>query len=253
MDQNALVPLKEFLTNLVNWLKNTNINIDEFEIIDTSFEDWGEIITKSSKVLGFVVKAYNSFQQIIFRKFIKGLAMKINNKEALDYASKQNLDDYLSKKKNLEFVYNTIRKSLTANSLKCTELLAIIVGEILLKQIEMSPENIIIIDALHVLNDYDLDNFYKIYKYLSSKDDNKERLDILYKEIGDDIKLSISKLINTQLIIQEYAKLGINNSPVGTIYGNIRKDDEKYIITYSISKKLFDLLNQANGQILFLN
>ncbi len=253
MDQNALVPLKEFLTNLVNWLKNTNINIDEFEIIDTSFEDWGEIITKSSKVLGFVVKAYNSFQQIIFRKFIKGLAMKINNKEALDYASKQNLDDYLSKKKNLEFVYNTIRKSLTANSLKCTELLAIIVGEILLKQIEMSPENIIIIDALHVLNDYDLDNFYKIYKYLSNKDDNKERLDILYKEIGDDIKLSISKLINTQLIIQEYAKLGINNSPVGTIYGDIRKDDEKYIITYSISKKLFDLLNQANGQILFLN
>ncbi len=253
MDKNALVPLKEYLTNLVNWLKNTNINIDEFEIIDTSFEDWGEIITKSSKVLGFVVKAYNSFQQIIFRKFIKGLAKKINNKEALDYASKQNLDDYLSKEKNLEFVYNTIRKSLTANSLKCTELLAIMVGEILLKQIEMSPENIIIIDALHVLNDYDLDNFYKIYNYLSNKDDNKERLDILYKEIGDDIKLSISKLINTQLIIQEYAKLGINNSPVGTIYGNIRKDDEKYIITYSISKKLFDLLNQANGQILFLN
>ncbi len=253
MDKNALVPLKEYLTNLVDWLKNTKNSIDEFEIFDTSLEDWGEIITKSSKALGFVVKIYNTSQQIFFRKFIKGLAIKLNNKEALDYVSKEKLDDYLSKEKNLEFVYNTIRKSLTANSLKCTELLAIIVGEILLQQIEMTPENIIIIDALHVLNDYDLDNFYKIYHYISKKTDNKERLDILYEEIGNDIQLSISKLINTQLIIQEYAKLGINNSPVGTVYGNIRKDDEKYILTYSISKKLFDLLNQANGQILFLN
>ena len=39
MDQNALVPLKEFLTNLVNRLKNTNINIDEFEIVDTYIDD----------------------------------------------------------------------------------------------------------------------------------------------------------------------------------------------------------------------
>ena len=102
MDQNSLVPLKENLTNLVDWLEYVNTNISE---------------------------------KIIFKRFLKGLSSKINNQNIIDYKSKQKLDDYLSKQQNIEFVYNTIRKSLTANSLKCTELLAIIVGEILQKQL----------------------------------------------------------------------------------------------------------------------
>ena len=135
MDQNSLVPLKENLTNLVDWLEDVNTNINEFEIFDTSIEDWTEILSKSSKVIGGIAKIYNISEKIIFKRFLKGLSSKINNQNIIDYKSKQKLDDYLSKQQNIEFVYNTIRKSLTANSLKCTELLAIIVGEILQKQL----------------------------------------------------------------------------------------------------------------------
>lgn len=252
MNQNPLIPLKENLTDLVNWLEDANTNINKLEILDTSFEDLSDIFSKFSKVLGGIFKVYNISQEIFFKRFLKGLASKINSGTPMDYISKQKLDDYLSKTKNVEFVYTTIRKSLTANSLTCTELLAIIVGEILQKQLEMTPENIVIIDALHVLNDYDLNNFYKIYKYLSSNEKNKERLDILYKEINPNINLSLNKLIYNQLLIQENAKLGITHSTIGTVYGNIITDNEKYIISYSISEKLYNLLEETKVQLLFL-
>ena len=112
MDQNSLVPLKENLTNLVDWLEDVNTNINEFEIFNTSIEDWTEILSKSSKIIGGIAKIYNISEKIIFKRFLKGLSSKINNQNIIDYKSKQKLDDYLSKQQNVEFVYNTIRKSL---------------------------------------------------------------------------------------------------------------------------------------------
>lgn len=102
----------------------------------------------------------------------------------------------------LHFLYNTIKKSLTANSLNSTELLAIIVGEILQKQIEMTPKNITIIAALHSMNNYDLDNFYKIYKSIFKTNSRTIRLDNLYCIVDKNkIRISINKLVNLQLII----------------------------------------------------
>ena len=218
MDQNSLVPLKENLTNLVDWLEYVNTNISE---------------------------------KIIFKRFLKGLSSKINNQNIIDYKSKQKLDDYLSKQQNIEFVYNTIRKSLTANSLKCTELLAIIVGEILQKQLEMTQENITIIDALHSLNDYDLNNFYKIYKTMAENNFRRIRLDKLYEMISkDSIQISIYKLVNLQMFLQDSITIhqgfrfgGDEDDPLNTIMN----DDEKFLSLYNISDKLFELLDKSKG------
>ncbi len=256
MDQNSLVPLKENLTNLVDWLEDVNTNINEFEIFDTSIEDWTEILSKSSKVIGGIAKIYNISEKIIFKRFLKGLSSKINNQNIIDYKSKQKLDDYLSKQQNIEFVYNTIRKSLTANSLKCTELLAIIVGEILQKQLEMTQENITIIDALHSLNDYDLNNFYKIYKTMAENNFRRIRLDKLYEMISkDSIQISIYKLVNLQMFLQDSITIhqgfrfgGDEDDPLNTIMN----DDEKFLSLYDISDKLFELLDKSKGELLFL-
>lgn len=256
MDQNSLVPLKENLTNLVDWLEDVNTNINEFEVFDTSIEDWTEILSKSSKVIGGIAKIYNNLEKIMFKKFLKGLNSKINNQNIIDYKSRQKLDDYLSKQQNVEFVYNTIRKSLTANSLKCTELLAIIVGEILQKQLEMTQENITIIDALHSLNDYDLNNFYKIYKTMAENNFRRIRLDKLYEMIPkDSIQISVYKLVNLQIFLQNTITThqGMrwgdeNEDPLNTIM----KDSEKFLSLYNISDKLFELLNKSKGELLFL-
>lgn len=256
MDQNSLAPLKENLTNLVDLLEDVNTNINEFEILDTSLEDWSDILSKSSKVIGGIIKIYNISEKIIFRSFLKGLSSKINNQNIIDYKSKQKLDDYLSKQQNVEFVYNTIRKSLTANSLKCTELLAIIVGEILQKQLEITQENITIIDALHSLNDYDLNNFYKIYKTMIKNNFKKIRLDKLYEMIlKDSIQISIRKLVNLQIFLQDTITIhqglrfgGDEDDPLNTIMN----DDEKFLSLYNISDKLFELLDKSKGELLFL-
>ncbi len=256
MDENSLSPLKENLTTLVDWLEDTNNNINDFKILDTSFEDWTEILSKSSKVIGGIVKIYNISEKIIFKRFLKGLSSKINNQNIIDYETKQKLDNYLSKNQNIEFIYTTIRKSLTANSLNCTELLAIIVGEILQKQIEMTPENITIIDALHSMNNYDLDNFYMIYKSILETDNRNIRLDNLYSKVDKNaIQISINKLINLQLFIQDTITThqGMRwgeefSDPLNTIMN----DNEKFLSLYSVSDKLFNLIEQSKGQTLFL-
>lgn len=256
MDQNFLAPLKENLTNLVDWLENVNTNINEFEIFDTSIEDWTEILSKSSKVLSGIAKIYNISEKITFKRFLKGLSSKINNQNIIDYKSRQKLDDYLSKSQNLEFIYNTIKKSLTSNSSNCTELLAIIVGEILQKQIEMTPENITIIDALHSLNDYDLNNFYKIYKTMTDNNLREIRLDKLYEIIPkDSIQISIRKLVNWQIFLQDSITIhqgfrfgGDEDDPLNTIMN----DDEKFLSLYNISDELFTLLEKSKGELLFL-
>ncbi len=251
MDENPLIPLKENLTNLVGLLEDVNTNIDEFEILDTSLEDWTEILSKSSKVIGSIVKIYNVSEKITFKRFLKGLNSKINNKNIIDYKSKQKLDNYLSKNQNIEFVYTTIRKSLTANSLNCTELLAIIVGEILQKQIEMTPENITIIDALHSMNNYDLDNFYIIYKLISEIDNRNLRLDKLYSRVDKStVQISVNKLINLQLFIQDTITThqGMrweddSTDPLNTIMD----DSEKFLSLYNVSDKLFNLLEKSRS------
>lgn len=256
MEQNSLVPLKETLTNLVDWLEDVNTNINEFEIFDTSIEDWTEILSKSSKVIGGITKIYNISEKILFKRFLKGLSSKINNQNIIDYKSKQKLNDYLSKQQNVEFVYNTIRKSLSANSLNCTELLAIIVGEILQKQIEMTQENITIIDALHSLNDYDLSNFYKIYKFILETNSRTIRLDKLYCLVNKStIQISVSKLVNLQLLIQEMltTNQGIRwNDDSEDATNTPMKDSEKFLSLYGVSDKLFNLLDKSKGQIVFL-
>ena len=253
-DENKL-SLKEHVTELVNWLENSNSNIDKFEILDTSIEDWAEIFSKSSKVFGILAKSYNISQELFFKRFLKGLSTQINSTKSIDYESKKKLADYLSKNKNIEYIYTTIRKSLTANSLNCTELLAIILGEILQKQLEMTPENITIIDALHTINDYDLNNFYKIYTAMQQESLRNIRLDKLYQIFTkESIQISINKLVNLQIIFQDTITIhqglrfgGDEDDPLNTIMN----DDEKFLILYDVSDKLFNLLEKNKGQILF--
>lgn len=169
---------------------------------------------------------------------------------------KEKLDDYLCKENNISFIYNTIRKSLTANSLKCTELLGIIVGKLLRKQITMTQENITLINALHILTDFDLDNFYKLYTVISEKKLREIRLDKLYNLISkDEIDISIRKFVNWQLIFQDTITVhqglrfgGDEDNPANTIMN----DDEKFIILNSISDMFFELLKETKGEILFL-
>ena len=187
---------------------------------------------------------------------MKGISSQISIDNPLTPKDKEKLDDYLCKENNISFIYNTIRKSLTANSLKCTELLGVIVGKLLRNQIEMTQENIIIINALHSLTDYDLNNFYKIYKIIFQTEKNRIRLDKLYMEIKkEEIEISIISLVNSQVLFQDFVTIqqGMrwgdeNIDPLNTIM----KDSEKFISINNISHLLFELLEETKGEILFL-
>lgn len=251
-NENPLNTLKQNIESFVNWLRDSNTNINQIELIDTPLEDWFDMISKSSKALGGIVKLYNLSEKIIFIKFLKGLSSRINNENIVDSETKHKLNNYLSKEKNIEFVYSSIRKSLTANSLICTELLAIIVGDILQNQIEMNLENITIIDALHSLNDFDLHNFCKIYKTIKESNESKMRLDKLYSIVEKkEIQLSLYKLINLQLLNQELitTQQGLRwGEPLIDPLNKVMEDNEKFIFINNISQTLYDLIQISQVQ-----
>lgn len=256
MENNLGVSLKNSLTNLVNSLEKTDKDINNFRILNVPIEDWYDIFENSSNVLGGLYKIYNFAKLYTFKKFLKGISGQINIDNPLSPKDKQKLDNYLSKESNINFIYNTIRKSLTANSLKCTELLAVIVGKLLREQIEMTQENITLINALHILTDYDLDNFYKIYIVISGENLRKIRLDKLYNSISKNtIDISVRKFVNLQLLFQDTITIhqglrfgGDEENPANTIMN----DDEKFIILNNISDLFFKLLEKTKGKISFL-
>ena len=256
MENNFLPSLRENLNHFIDWLENINTNINNFKILDAPLEDWNDMLEKSSKILGGLHRIYSFAQLYAFEKFLKGISSQISIDNPLTPKDKEKLDDYLCKENNISFIYNTIRKSLTANSLKCTELLGVIVGKLLREQIEMTQENIIIINALHSLTDYDLNNFYKIYKIIFQTEKNRIRLDKLYMEIKkEEIEISIISLVNSQVLFQDFVTIhqGMrwgdeNIDPLNTIM----KDSEKFISINNISHLLFELLEETKGEILFL-
>lgn len=256
MENNFLPSLRENLNHFINWLENINTNINNFKILDVPLEDWNDMLEKSSKILGGLHRIYSFAQLYAFEKFLKGISSQISIDNPLTPKDKEKLDDYLCKEDNISFIYNTIRKSLTANSLKCTELLGVIVGKLLRKQIEMTQENIIIINALHSLTDYDLNNFYKIYKIIFQTEKNRIRLDKLYMEIKkEEIEISIISFVNSQVLFQDFVTI-----QQGMRWGDenidslntIMKDSEKFISINNISHLLFELLEETKGEILFL-
>ena len=256
MGNNFLPSLRENLNHFIDWLENINTNINNFKILDAPLEDWNDMLEKSSKILGGLHRIYSFAQLYAFEKFLKGISSQISIDNPLTPKDKEKLDDYLCKENNISFIYNTIRKSLTANSLKCTELLGVIVGKLLREQIEMTQENIIIINALHSLTDYDLNNFYKIYKIIFQTEKNRIRLDKLYMEIKkEEIEISIISFVNSQVLFQDFVTI-----QQGMRWGDenidslntIMKDSEKFISINNISHLLFELLEETKGEILFL-
>lgn len=117
MNDNFADYLKNNLTNLVQSLEKANKNINDFNVFNVSIEDLTDILSKSSKILGATYQLYTLAQQNALKNFLKGISSQINLDNPLNPKDKQKLDDYLSKESNINFIYNTIRKSLTANSL----------------------------------------------------------------------------------------------------------------------------------------
>ena len=120
----------------------------------------------------------------------------------------------------------------------------------------MTQENIIVINALHSLTDFDLDNFYKIYKIISNTEKNRIRLDQLYIEIKkEEIEISIISLVNSQVIFQDFVTIqqGMRWGDENTDSLNtIMKDSEKFIYINNICFLLFKLLEGTKGEVLFL-
>lgn len=135
------------------------------DTIDNYFEDVKDLTDTASDLLkpiqGFK-KLYDRVRIIKFRRFLRAYASQLENSfdSPDDLTSKMAI--YLGSEKNLSFVYETIDSALNTKSVICSGILGYLAGQILSRQLEPNMYDIIYINALRNLNDFELKSTIEI-------------------------------------------------------------------------------------------
>lgn len=251
MSSSLINDSKDKIINLVDFIENKYNDFKNTEILGMPIDTGMDIISDVNTGFQIIKSIYKSYQKITFSKFLKGLSSQINSKNKLTEKEKIALNKYLSQDENIHFIFNTIKKSLNANSLKCTELLAIISGSLIKNQKEIDMNTIIIIDALASMNDFDLSNFFYIYKHIVTSEDYKHkrviRLDKLYSEVGKrNVSISVNKLINYQIFDQRFKTVNQGLRFSSPEPDQLMENDEIFIQLNSASDDLYSIIKFTN-------
>ena len=115
----------------------------------------------------------------------------------------------------------------------------------------MDIVTITIIDALSSMNDFDLEHFFKIYHYIVTSEEIKNkrviRLDKLYEKVGKkNVSMSLNKLVNYQIFNQKFKTIDQGFSFNTTKPDELMGNDEIYIQLNSVSDELYSILKFTN-------
>lgn len=223
------------ISNKYSDVKDLIVNNDTTELAADTFQ--------SIKVINNIGKLYD---MIKFKHFIKGLNCDDITRQDIDKLIK-----YMDNQKKAEFIYSTMKKIINSNSKICCYIIGILFNEITKKNREIRQIDIAIINALGNLNDFEINNFYRLlkeyYKTNPKKikgvyicvDEMKNFAKILQIDL-DDLTLTAEVCDKNQLFYREnYADLNIDEYAIGN--SRINYDDD-YKITV-VGKKLYELVN----------
>lgn len=128
-------------------------------LIDSYTEDIKDLTDTASDLLK-PIKAfktiYETTRKIKFKRFVKSYAQGIENpfNSTNDLTTK--LTEYLKSEKNLSFIYDTIDSALNSKSVICSGILGYLASKVLSKQINLNVNELIFVNALRDLNDFEL-------------------------------------------------------------------------------------------------
>ena len=223
--------VSEEYTDIKALVFNDNVT----EMVDDTF--------KSIKLINNIGKCYDIIK---LKHFIKGLNCEDINKQDLDI-----LIRYLDNHDNKEFVYSTMKKIVNSNSKICCYIMGLLFNDITNKNRDINQIDIVVINALGNLNDFDIRNFYKLLNIFYKTDYRKSTGDgyisvYKLKEYSKKLDINLDELTLTAEICDKnqifnretYADLSIDEDDVGS--SELDYDDD-YKITV-VGKKLYELV-----------
>ncbi len=183
-------------TQLVKDIEKLDRIIDEYIDPIKDITDTGQDILMPLKVINSLFE-YNKKRK--FKKFLISFAKSINDRkrESLEH---ERLEGYFKNEKNLNYFNDLIEKAIQSNSVYSSIILGYYAGLILSDEIEIKPKEIITLQALKELSDFELSCFTRIYACVNLA----EEVDISkYKQLNGIqflAELTIQKMIQVRMV-----------------------------------------------------
>ncbi|WP_394558002.1 hypothetical protein [Priestia aryabhattai] len=215
----------------------------------TDIDIYKDFISDAAPYIKPVKQIWDYSQKIKYRAFIKGYEKKKDNPQLLNKFQTR-MSKLSQNEKFMEFLFQTVSDAINSKSSSASFILGMYIAEILKgeKEIEEpSYENLLIINALKSLNDWDIKHFYNIYSFFDEHKGHNPYFcssQIFYRSrYEQDIDMSSSpELAEFKAVIDKLINLQILSTSVARA-----TDNEPYYVALTyFSHVLHDLLKRCN-------
>lgn len=206
-----LTNLRGDLVELIKVVSDGPEEIEKFLslIIEYGGDNFGPL-----KIFQSLVTFASKFK---FERFLKGLAQTYSKGE-IEEKHLEKLEDFLRKDINYVYISDTIQNAVKSKSLKCSMVLGCYAGEILLDYKDIEYKDTVILNALSICNDFDIDNFLKLYEYYSLKDQQKKCFRTFDDaDISSILNVDIFSLENTIEKLKSVQVIGYDIGGIGNV------------------------------------
>lgn len=226
------------ITTLLN--KIQEVSEDYADLKDIFLDDNSvELFEDSVSTIKFLNNSRKAFSLIKFKFFLKGL-----NHENVDKESISMLIEYVDNPIKAEFITNSFAKIVTANSKLACCIMGLMLNEMTKNKREVSQEELMILQALPMLNDFDIKNFNYLYQVvLHRKGKNHNIMDRDYSKAAQichtttcNIKLTVDVLEKYNLVDKD-ADVSLDIDADDLDFSSVDYDEDVYF--NSLSDKLY--------------
>ena len=191
--------------NIIDISKNLLSNIEKIDdLVDDFFspiKDYTDTVSDIFTPIKAIHSLYNANKKIRFKKFLKAYAKSLNTESFSNKESIERLKLYLKNEKNFNFLTEIIENAINAKSVYGSILLGYYAGQILSNEHKITFKDIIILDGLKSLNDFELSCFARIYNVadVGAKEINIRGYESL-KSLTYFCELTIEKLVQLRIL-----------------------------------------------------
>jgi hypothetical protein len=191
--------------NLIDISKELLLNIEKIDdIVDEYFapiKDYTDTINDIFTPIKAIHSLYTINKKRRFKNFLKAYAHGLHSEDFNNIMSVERLKTYLKDEKNFNFLTEVIENAINAKSIYGSIILGYYAGQILSNEQNITFKDIIIIEALKSLNDFELSCFARIYNVadLGSEEVNIRHYDSL-KPFTFFCELTIEKMVQLRVL-----------------------------------------------------
>ena len=188
--------------DIIKYTKEVLNHIEEIDdIVDSYFEPIKDLTDTAEDIftpLKIVHSLYTFNRKRKFKSFLKYYALSLKNRDFQKNDNEQ-LSKYLKNEKNYNFIYDTIDSAINSKSIYGSRILAYFAGIILSEKRDLTFREIIILESLRELNDFELSLFVKVYSVvdLSKTVSIQDYPNQLHNELM--YEMMITKMVNLRV------------------------------------------------------